>query len=263
MRETNAALPQDEVKLVPIDRGQIPTITCIDCSNYAHGVDFKALLGALQKYVDQYFAPVWGTPAKLVLGSEVQPGAWTLALFDVAEDGFPFLEAPPASGAIARHRLGKNGLPLAMVFVKDVTISGQQVSVVASHELAEMLVDPAVNLWCRGPGDELFAYEVCDVVEEETFEIDGINMSDFVYPAYFEAFRQPGSTKFDFCDRIERPFQILPTGYSQILKDGRVVTEFGSDEKNFDSEDRLLHRSEFREVQGGQEPTSASQVRNP
>jgi hypothetical protein len=253
-------LSQESTKLVAIDRGQVPRITCIDRSTYAHQVDFKALVGALQKYVDEHFAPVWGTPAKLVVGSELLQGAWTLALFDVAEDGFPFLEAPPATGAIARHRLGTNGLPLAMVFVRDVLSNREEVSVAASHELAEMLVDPAVNLWCRGPGDELFAYEVCDVVEEETFEIDGFKMSDFVYPAYFEAFRTPNSTKFDYCDKIERPFQILPKGYSQVLKDGQVVTQFGSEEKSFDNEKRALHRSEFREVQAGQQPTSASQA---
>lgn len=259
MTEPTPTVSPEPTKLVAIDRGQVPTITCINGSTIAHQRDFAPLVTALQKFVDQHFARVWGTPAKLVVGTEPRDHAWTLAILDDASDALPFLEDSPAPGSIARHRLATNGLPLAMVFVSDVLVNGQEVSMAASHELAEMLVDPAVNLWCRGPGNVLFAYEVCDVVEEEAFQIDGFKMSDFVYPAFFEAFRQPNSTRFDHCGKLDRPFQILPKGYSQILEDGQVVTRFGSDAKSFDGEDRRLHRSEFREVQAGQEPASARQ----
>jgi hypothetical protein len=63
-----------------------------------------------------------------------------------------------------------------------------------------MLIDPMATLWCEGPRSTLWAYEVCDAVEEETFEIDGIAMSDFVFPAYFDLFRlkRPGSAQYDF-----------------------------------------------------------------
>ena len=39
-----------------------------------------------------------------------------------------------------------------------------RISIAASHELAEMLVDPGNNLWCKHGKGTLYAYEVCDAV---------------------------------------------------------------------------------------------------
>ena len=51
--------------------------------------------------------------------------------------------------------------------------------------------------------------EVCDAVEEETFNIDGIAMSDFVFPAYFDIFRlkRPGSAHIDYPEKSNGPFR--------------------------------------------------------
>ena len=76
----------------------------------------------------------------------------------------------------------------------------------ASHELAEMLVDPGINLWCAGPKGRMYAYEVCDAVEEEEFLVDGIPMCNFVYPAYFDLFRTPKSVQFDHNNDIGPSF---------------------------------------------------------
>jgi len=48
------------------------------------------------------------------------------------------------------------GLPLSKVFVKSTRAVGQKVSVTACHELAEMLVDPAINL-APGPWHRVYA----------------------------------------------------------------------------------------------------------
>jgi len=53
-----------------------------------------------------------------------------------------------------------------------------------------MLVDPGNNFWCVGPRRKLYAYEVCDAVEQETFTLDGLAMSDSLYPPYFENIRR-------------------------------------------------------------------------
>lgn len=42
-------------------------------------------------------------------------------------------------------------------------------------------------------------------------------MSDFVYPAWFESFRQPGSTQFDYQQKITQPFQLLAGGYIGVF----------------------------------------------
>jgi hypothetical protein len=135
------------------------------------------------------------------------------------------------------------------VFVKTTLAAGEKVSATASHELAEMLLDPAANLWAQHPNGSIWAYEVADACEEEMFEIDGIPMSDFVTPAYFEGFRSPGSARFDYLKLIKRPFQILHGGYAIISNGGKINNVFGSEAKRarFASEDRRYHRSEYRQ----------------
>ena len=80
-------------------------------------------------------------------------------------------------------------MPIAKVFVKPAIKSGEVISVTACHELLEMLVDPSAALWTDGPHGTVWAYEVCDVVEDDKIDFNGIKMSDFVYPAYFDLFR--------------------------------------------------------------------------
>ena len=222
----------------------VPTIVCINKAKEDLGVDFKALIGALQKFLDKYFVPVWGTPAKLVVGRKHLEGAWTMAFLDNARH----------AKLLGMHRPEYRGLPIAKVFVRatlDEKKFGhdEQVSVIASHELAEMLVDPGDNLWAKGPRGVLYGYEVCDAVEEEHgFFIDGIPMSDFVYPAYFQMFQNSRKVQLDYLERVQQPFQILKGGYSVIRKRGKVLIKHGSPAKGkrFGREDRRFHRSEYR-----------------
>jgi hypothetical protein len=194
-----------------------------------------------QAYVVNSVAPVWGTPANLVKTTDFQPGAWAMVFLDNADQ----------AGELAVHDLTPDGLPQARVFVKTTLDNGDLVSVSASHELVEMLVDPAINLMTTGPDQStIYAYESADPVEALSFDVNGIQMSDFVYPSYFEDFRQPGSVQFDQMNQVNTPFQILQGGYQIIFKDGQWSQIFASrDEakkKAFAREDRDGHRSEQR-----------------
>jgi hypothetical protein len=140
-------------------------------------------------------------------------------------------------------------LPISKVFVKTTLDDKQLVSVSASHELVEMLVDPAINLMTTGPNPKIvYAYESADPVEALSFDVDGIQMSDFVYPSYFENFHKPGSAQFDQMDKVRQPFQILSGGYQIVFKNGKWSQVFGSETKKkaFAKEDRREHRSEQR-----------------
>ena len=56
-----------------------------------------------------------------------------------------------------------------------------KVSLAASHELAEMLVDPGNNLWADAGKGLLYAYEVCDAVKSTFFPVNGLAMTDFLF----------------------------------------------------------------------------------
>ena len=185
------------------DRGQIPAIACFNQATVplGGGLGFDKLIATLQQFLDQIFVPVWGTPARLVRTTGFQKGAWALAFLDTAD----------VANALGYHDLTPDGLPLSKVFVRTTLGAGQKVSVTASHELAEMLVDPAIN-------------------------------------ARFEIFRKPGSTQFDHLKRVTRPFQILPGGYMSVFQSGKWTQVFGSKAKaaRFAREDRRGHRSMYR-----------------
>ena len=221
------------------NQGEVPRIACFNRATVPLGVDVDALIDAMQEYVDACVAPIWGTPAKLVKSTGFVKGAWAMVFLDDAD----------APGALAYHDLTPDGFPQSKVFVKTTLENGDLVSVSASHELVEMLVDPAINMMTTGPDPQaVYAYESADPVEALSFAVKKIPMSDFVAPAYFEGFRKPGSVRFDYLNTVKRPFEILKGGYQTMFKNGEWTQEFGSQTKAraFAREDRRGHRSERR-----------------
>ncbi len=218
---------------------RVPTIVCFNRAKTAMGVDFDALVAAMQKFVDEHFAPVWGTPAKLVKSTGFVKGAWAMAFLENADD----------ADTEGYHDVTPEGLPMSKVFVKTTLKLKDKVSVAASHELAEMLIDPAANLYSAGPKKKrLYDYEVADPVEDLFFEVDGIPMTNFVYPTYFEIFHKKGSTRFDHMGVLKSPFEVHQDGYQSYWVDGKAKTMWGSKPKKtrFQKEDRRGHRSSFR-----------------
>ena len=221
------------------NQGNVPTIACFNQATVALGVDLDKLIAAIQAFVDGDVAPVWGTPARLAKSTGFVKSQWAMVFLDNADQ----------PGALAYHDLTPDGLPLAKVFVKTTLANHDLVSVSASHELVEMLVDPAINLLATGPDPKtVYAYESADPVEALSYPINGIPMTDFVYPSYFENFHKPGSVQFDRLKKVNRPFQILPGGYQIIFKNGKWSQIFGSaaKKKSFAKENRRGHRSEQR-----------------
>ena len=220
-------------------RNRVPKIACFNNAKTPMGVDFDALIAAMQKFVDEHFAPVWGTPATLIKSHGFLKGAWAMAFLDSARDGD--LEG--------YHDVTPEGLPMSKVFVKNILRQKDLVSVAASHELAEMLIDPAANLYSTGPKkNRLYDYEVADPVEELHFKVDGIPMTNFVYPSYFEVFHKKGSTRFDHMENLDLPFELHEGGYQSYWSGGKERTAWGSKAKKvrFQQEDRTGHRSTFR-----------------
>jgi len=232
-------MPNSKPRFGAFNQGDVPTIACFNQAKTPLGVDYNSLIAAMQVYVDKYIVPVWGTPAKLVKTKGFVKNAWAMVFLDKAD----------APGALAYHDLTPDGMPLAKVFVKTTIDDKELVSVSASHELVEMLVDPAINLMTTGPDSKtIYAYESADPVESLTFNVNGIPMSDFVYPSYFEVFHKPGSVRFDYLNKVKKPFEILKGGYQIIFKGGKWSQVFGSKLKAraFAKEDRRGHRSEQR-----------------
>ena len=91
---------------------------------------------------------------------------------------------------------------------------------------------------------------MCDPVEEDTFLVDGVEMSNLSI--------RPGSSpssirsRFDHLGLLEKPYSMTKGGYMIIKQAGKVKEVFGSKakERRFARENRLGHRSEFGKARG-------------
>lgn len=189
------------------------------------GVDRKRLVRALQRYVDDFLGPVWGVTAQLSWTAGPVPGALNVALVDT----FP---QDDLAGTIAYHEF--ETVPDALVSVLASYQDEGSLSMPVSHELGEMLVNPGVNMWAgfspldqssENPETRMRALEIADPVQRFSFPIDGFQMSDFVYPAYFEPWRDG---QLDYCGAIKGPGEIAPGGY-QIIRNSDKLTETTND----------------------------------
>ena len=187
-------------------------VSIVNESTVVSDADVRAAVPDLQTQVHRDFYPAWGIDADLAVVAKdapIPPGSWVLAILDNSDQ----------AGALGYHDLTAEGLPVGKVFAASDVQAGLSWTVTVSHELLEMLADPDINLTAfvenDAGGGRLYAYEVCDACEDDScgYKIGSTIVSDFVFPAWFESFRQPGSTAFDFRGLISSPFELLAGGY--------------------------------------------------
>ena len=159
---------------------------------------------ALQIQIDRDFAGVWG-------------GAATIAAFDSAEKipaGYwPIRVVDQPVGGLGIH-LDRAHHPYAEV------MATSDWSVTASHEMLEMLVDPYGQKLISAPDIDphtdhhqvRYLVEVCDPCEMWSYEVEGVAVSDFVTPEYYNARADAGAT-LDFLARLAKPLEVPRGGY--------------------------------------------------
>jgi hypothetical protein len=141
------------------------------------------------------------------------------------------------------------GYPVTYVFAKDDIEEYGEYTSTLSHELLEMIADPGVNLYADGfvrvahgvKRKAMIPYEVCDAVEEDLYLIDGVHVSDFLLPEWFEPEHAGKSLTMDFLGVIRRPFELAPGGYTDAIVGKRYMT-FWSKKKSTKQRHRMAAR---------------------
>jgi hypothetical protein len=224
-----------------------PVVSLVNRCDDLQDEEIAKIASALTKQVKDDFDPAWGCPATIRASNSPGASDWQIVFLDDAE----------AADNLGYHELTFNGQPISKVFVKATRKAGQKVSTTASHELLEMLIDPGAQMWAQNTDGAMYAYEVCDAVEEVEYQIGGISVSDFVYPSFFESWHAPDSTKFDREGRVTKPFETLRRGYQVVSFGGQINEIFASrlKERHFrEVEDRMFHRSEYRKARAQAAP---------
>ncbi len=125
--------------------------------------------------------------------------------------------------ALGYHAHNFRGIPYGFVFPELSAALHQPWSHTLSHEALELIADPHCNLLVEGPHPHprhrkrrVFRwYEVCDPVQDELYEIDGVAVSNFVTPLYFtEDDERGGRNAFHHLNEAELvSFGTNPGGY--------------------------------------------------
>ena len=132
----------DARRAAHIRRRKPVTIACINKARVDLGVSMSKLTRTLQKCYDNEFLPIWGYPIKLYNAEVAKPSDWQLL----------YVDDTSRAKALGYHGLTCNKQPVATVFVKAAFANNDPVSVTASHELFEMVIDPIANLWAEVNG---------------------------------------------------------------------------------------------------------------
>jgi len=189
---------------------KIPDIAIINRSSVVSDQDVAAATNAVQKQINDNFAPVWNQIALLVVMTKfdaIPPGFWTMIIADDTDQ----------ANALGYHL--QDTTPAGFVFAKTDASYGLSWTVTYSHEILEMLADPwvAATALKMDPVTKqplaLISWEVCDPVEADDlgYAIDGIRLSDFVYPAYFQDWNTYSA--YDKMGHIAAPFEVARGGY--------------------------------------------------
>jgi hypothetical protein len=163
------------------------------------------VIRAINRQIKEDFEPYWSMGAVLRLEGRTEDkpdpmypvdmrGDAIIYVWDKANEEASKSLEEEAEEAIGYHGQNFRGIPYGFVFIDVAERLNQDWSVALSHEALEMIADPELNLLVQGPHPEepqnrnryvFHYYEVCDAVTAESYEIEGIKVSNFVLPLYF------------------------------------------------------------------------------
>ena len=199
----------------------------------------QEVVRAINRQIDEDFTPYWSFGARVRLEGAVGKRPNTQSLADMRGDAVIYLwDKVNLKDALGYHDTNFRGIPYGFVFTDLSENLGEAWTVTLSHEVLELLGDSQANLLVQGPHPlkprhtVFHWFEMCDAVQDETYAIDGIEVSNFVLPSYFTEGEQEGARN-DFLGRVHKKgalksFGINPGGYvgfyDPALKDNDQVS---------------------------------------
>lgn len=184
------------------------TLAIVNRTTVVPDAEARAAVAALQTQISHHFSPIYGITCWLQyfpLGAAL-PSAkkWQVVLLDDTDQ----------ANALGYHNVGTTTVPQGFVFCKTDMIFGVPWSSTLSHEALELLADPYIGSWAQMGNRRWTAWEVCDAVENDSYLIDGVAMSDFLLPAWFG---DPGN-QYSYLKSVTAPFTLSPGGYMPVIE---------------------------------------------
>lgn len=203
-------------------------IGVVNKSNHLSAADAYAMTVLVNQQLRYQAAPAYDRlpPEVRYYKSETDAPAGTFII--------GILDNADQSGDLGWHTIG-----YGRVFVTPILQNGgnaltNELSVcsVLSHECLETFGDLYANSWADLGDGGCYAWELCDPVESDSYEMtvsaggDSITgtVSNFVLPAWFDA---EGTGPFDWMGLLGSPFEVRPDGYVVAMTDGNITDQWG------------------------------------
>jgi hypothetical protein len=190
---------------------------------------------ALQKQVTRDFGPIWSLPATVDAFEDLSsiPNDYHPILVfadgdelrqrlasDIGEQpALRLIEEFERSRVTGIHLNSFTRQPFALVAATDTW------PVAASHELLELLADKYGNRLIAAAHPTRpdlrvkYLVEVCDPCQTAWYTVNGVRVSDFYTPRYFDPVRV-GALRYSFTGALEYPIHVLDGGYVTWLDPG-------------------------------------------
>ena len=206
-------------------------IAIINQSTVVKDADVQTMTTAIASQVQSDVAPIWErAPATVTFYADptkVSAEAHVIAIVDTIQD--------QPTGVQGFHAMNQAGQTWGLVAAQPELANGAQVltgdwsiSSTLSHEVLEMFIDPDCNMWATDGQGSVYSLEVCDPVEAPTYPVNGVSVSNFVTPAWFDPLAPAGS-QFDKLNLLKAGFSILPGGYMTYESaNGKVQQQWGA-----------------------------------
>ena len=199
-----------------------PGIAFYSTSTTKSNEELAAGVAAISAQLVEDFCPAWG---KLPITATFYPDPKQIPAGTPAVQLADRCDVPQA---LAYHTESANGRIRGLVGILTCEEDGESWTSAASHEATEAARNPFVNGWTTTTGHgghRKVADEVADPVQDGTYEKNGVEVSNFVYPAWFDG-HAPAGSKFDHLGQLSAPFTKTAGGYFEIDTNG-VVTQLG------------------------------------
>lgn len=187
-------------------------------------VEVLCAIRAVNRQLAEDFEPYWGFGAKLRLEGKTGRRKGAVDPTDMRGDAVLYIrDRADIQQAEGYHDQYFRGIPYGFVFLELADALDEPWTATLSHETLELVGDPESNLLVQGPHPTkarhrvFYWFEMCDPVQCEYYEVDGVKVSNFVLPLYFTSSNEHGGRN-DFLGtqtrgRALRSFGANPGGY--------------------------------------------------
>jgi hypothetical protein len=217
-------------------------------------LEVQCAIRAVNRQLVEDFEPYWGFGAQLRLEGKTGRRKGGVDPSDMRGDAVLYIRnEADTQQAEGYHDRYFRGIPYGFVFLELADTLEEPWTATFSHEALELVGDPESNLLVQGAHPTkahqrvFYWFEMCDAVQCEYYEVDGVKVSNFLLPLYFTSSDEHGGRN-DFLGTITagktlRSFSVNPGGYCGFFdpKLGKDVTHYAADDT------RARHRLEIKQ----------------